>query len=269
MSADTRSRRDLAFGCAGALVIALCGPAGAANADAIGNTTLVEKDGDTLRITADYDRENEITIEKVVADFLITDLGDTVAPGNGCAAVNANTVSCPVAGITRVVADTRNRDDMVDASAADAPATLRGGGGRDTLMGTALDDWIEGGNGDDVMLNGDAGFDRIFGGDGHDMINAENGDDYGEGGSGDDTLNGGDDAGVVVGRDHLIGGSGRDTFNGGPGNDRLEGNGNDDVINGDAGDDRLIGGPGWDQLNGGGDTDTCRNGNDAKTDCEL
>jgi len=269
MTAGTRSRRDVAFGCVGALAIVLCGCAEDARAGTDGNTTRVERDGDALRVTADHDRRNEITIGRVAADLVVTDLGDTVAPGSGCTTVNANTVSCRIAGITHVVADTGNRDDTVDASAADTPATLRGGGGRDTLMGTALDDRIEGGNGDDTMLDGDAGSDRIYGGDGHDTINAEDGNDHGEGGRGDDTLNGGDDAGAVPGRDHLVGGSGRDTVNGGPGNDHLEGDQDDDVVNGDDGADRLTGGPGRDRLDGGRGTDTCRDGDDDATDCEL
>jgi Ca2+-binding RTX toxin-like protein len=302
MSTGTRrTTRKLAIGCTGALAVAVCGVAGAAQADA--NTTSVWKDGNTLRVTADNNVQNEITVEKQAANFFVTDV-DTVAPGAGCVAVNANTVSCTAAGITEVVVEARNRNDTVNAGAADTRSTLRGGGGADTLMGSAHDDRIEGGDGNDPMLNGDGGRDRIFGGDGNDTLNTENGDDYGEGGYGNDTLNGGDDAGGVVGHDHLVGGPGRDTFNGGPGNDRLEGGGDRDTLNGDPGDDRLeggadrdtfsggpgndrlegggdrdtingddnddhlIGGPARDHLNGGNGTDRCENGNDTKVNCE-
>jgi len=265
-----RSTRNLAIGCTGALAVAVCGVAGVAQADA--NTTSVRKDGNTLRVTADNNVQNDILVEKQVADFFVTDLLDTVSPGAGCTPVvpaNPNMVRCSAAGITRIVVEAKNRDDTVDVGPAFTPATLRGGGGADTLMGSSYDDRIEGGSGDDPMLNGDAGRDRTFGGDGHDTLNTGDGDDYGEGGYGDDILRGGDDAGGVVGNDHLRGGPGQDTFDGGPGNDRLEGDANSDTINGDDGDDHLIGGPARDRLDGGNGTDRCQNGNDTKVDCEL
>ena len=90
MSTGTRrTTRKLAIGCTGALAVAVCGVAGAAQADA--NTTSVWKDGNTLRVTADNNVQNEITVEKQAANFFVTDV-DTVAAGAGCVAVNANTV---------------------------------------------------------------------------------------------------------------------------------------------------------------------------------
>jgi Ca2+-binding RTX toxin-like protein len=289
MSTGTRrTTRNLAIGCTGALAVVVCGLGGAAQADA--NTTSVWKDGNTLRVRADNNVQNDILVEKQVTDFFVTDFLDTVSPGAGCAAVvpaNPNMVRCSAAGITHVLVEARNRDDTVDVGLGDTPATLMGGGGADTLMGSSYDDLIEGGSGNDPMLNGDAGRDRTFGGDGHDTLNTGDGDDYGEGGYGDDTLRGGDDAGGVVGHDHLVGGPGRDTFDGGPGNDRvqgggdrdtlngdpgndtLEGNRGDDEIDGNEGDDHLTGGPGWDDLDGGMGVDTCQNGNDTKVNCEL
>jgi Ca2+-binding RTX toxin-like protein len=265
-----RSTRNLAIGCTGALAVAVCGVAGAAQADA--NTTSVWKDGNTLRVSADYNVQNEILLGRNATDFFVTDFLDTVSPGAGCTAVvppNPNMVRCSAAGITHVLVETRDRDDTVDVSQGDTPATIRGGSGADTLMGSSYDDRIEGGSGNDPMLNGDAGRDRTFGGSGDDELNTGDGDDYGEGGDGHDILRGGDDAGGVFGNDHLIGGPGRDTFDGGPGNDRLEGGAHSDTINGDDHDDHLIGGPGWDRLDGGNGTDRCQNGNDTKVNCEL
>jgi hypothetical protein len=120
---------------------AVCGVAGAAQADA--NTTSVWKDGNTLRVRADNNVQNDILVEKQVADFFVTDFLDTVSPGAGCAAVvpaNPNMVRCSAAGITHVLVEARNRDDTVDVALGDTPATLMGGGGADTLMGSSYDD---------------------------------------------------------------------------------------------------------------------------------
>ena len=80
-----RSTRNLAIGCTGALAVAVCGVAGAAQADA--NTTSVWKDGNTLRVSADYNVQNEILVARNAAYFFVTDFLDTVSPGAGCTAV--------------------------------------------------------------------------------------------------------------------------------------------------------------------------------------
>lgn len=81
---------------------------------------------------------------------------------------------------------------------------MRGGGGRDRLIGRAGDDDIFGNTGNDILV-GSAGDDDLFGGSGNDRL---------KGSRGQDDLQGG------AGRDVLIGGGDRDTF-------VLENNGND------------------------------------------
>ncbi|AWW75330.1 hypothetical protein CD351_12915 [Erythrobacter sp. KY5] len=71
------------------------------------------------------------------------------------------------------------------------------------LSGTALQDWITGGGGDDVIASGDG--DDILGGNaGFDTLRGEAGNDVLYGGAGNDILDGG------MGSDILIGGTGQD-----------------------------------------------------------
>lgn len=133
-----------------------------------------------------------------------------------------------------------------------------GGMGDETLTGTALNDVLDGGFGNDIVhgLNGD---DTLKGGFGQDTLNGGAGNDILDGGFDNDTLNGGN------GNDTLQGGFGRDTLNGGAGNDTLDGGFDNDILNGGNGndtlqggfgDDVLIGGAGNDKLSGGFGNDT-------------
>lgn len=87
--------------------------------------------------------------------------------------------------------------------------------------GTARNDFLSGGRGDDVIL----------------------------GLRGNDVISGGN------GKDELWGGLGRDLLDGGSGNDALRGNSEADILRGGAGQDFLKGGAGSDLLSGGADRD--------------
>ncbi len=113
----------------------------------------------------------------------------------------------------------------------------------ETLTGTAGNNWMWGGWGDDV-LHGQAGHDTLHGDMGADTLHGGRGNDLLFGGPGSDTLIGG------LGNDHLAGNRGADTLIGGPGNDRLYGGPDNDVLRGGPGNDRLYGGPGNDWLAG-------------------
>ena len=127
------------------------------------------------------------------------------------------------------------------AAAADPPDCA---GRPATLVGTAGDDYLEGGARDDVIWGG-GGNDRIEAGPGNDLVCAGPGNDVVYGERGDDTLLGGG------GDDIVDGGNGSDTISGGPGDDRLLGGWGDDHLAGTDGNDMLYGGPGSDTLNGG------------------
>lgn len=102
---------------------------------------------------------------------------------------------------------------------------------------------FQGGNGNDRFVNYSTTLPvRAFGGYGNDYLEGYNGNDVMLGGAGNDTLNG------YGGNDQLWGGDGDDLLLGGTGNDDLMGENGQDQLNGQAGLDRLWGGYGDDVL---------------------
>ena len=147
------------------------------------------------------------------------------------------------------------------------PATVWGGEGADSLVGTP---------GDDVM-HGLGGADRLEGGGGNDLICGGGGDDLLAGGAGDDALGGGagsdtavylqapgpvsvdlaagsatgDGTDRLAGINNLVGSAFADVLRGDGQANELAGAAGDDRLHGAGGDDRLSGGAGDDQLDGG------------------
>lgn len=121
--------------------------------------------------------------------------------------------------------------------------------GDDTLDASDLDDYAEGGAGnDDLMMR--LGDDIALGGDGNDTVDGGFGNDILYGDAGDDVVNG------SKGDDEVYGGDGNDTLTGSDGDDLLEGGAGDDILSGD-----IIGNPGAaadgvDTLDGGDGNDT-------------
>jgi Raf kinase inhibitor-like YbhB/YbcL family protein len=130
---------------------------------------------------------------------------------------------------------------------------------------------IEGTPGDDKPLVGTAGNDIIDGGGGNDTILGKDGYDILCGGPGNNKLKGGRHIDVMIGgpgNDKIIGGAGTDFGLGGDGKDTMKGGGDADMMHGEAKNDTILGGGGGgDVADGGAGTDTC----DAETeyDCEL
>ena len=110
-----------------------------------------------------------------------------------------------------------------------------GTGDGQTLLGSHLDD----------ILNGLGGEDDLQGGDGDDTLDGGDDDDRVLGGTGSDTLRGG------AGRDWVRGGDDGDMVEGGDDRDWLFGDDGDDDLDGGEGADRLEGGAGADDLDGG------------------
>ncbi len=140
--------------------------------------------------------------------------------------------------------------------------SVLGGSGNDTINGSTIANWLNGGAGNDLIFAHD-GDDLVYGGIGNDQLNGMGDTDFLYGGSGDDKLWG------EAAADWLYGGAGNDAVNGGLGDDRLFGeSGNDrmwgmqgdDSMHGGGGNDRMFGGTGDDYLNGGNDTDLLNGG---------
>ncbi|MEO1017053.1 MAG: calcium-binding protein [Pseudomonadota bacterium] len=130
-------------------------------------------------------------------------------------------------------------------------ATIDGSNGKNTLIGTKDDDYINGHGGSDTIRGG-AGRDYLNGGsdrykadlnDGRDRIYGQDGDDMIDGGNNNDRLYG------DAGNDYINGGlGGNDRIEGGAGNDRLVGGfrGPQDTPGDPVDRDVLVGGPGAD-----------------------
>ena len=99
--------------------------------------------------------------------------------------------------------------------------------------------------GDDDLICGTVGPDRIFAGGGNDRVLAGEGRDIVHGGTGGDEVFGGG------GTDFVYGESGRDRLHGENGDDVLFGGSGNDILWGDFGGDYLKGGPGVDRFFGG------------------
>ena len=132
-----------------------------------------------------------------------------------------------------------------DELSLDAPGTLNGLAGDDSLIGSSGADTLIGGDGNDTIKGSDTDTDlrdAIYGGDGNDEISGAHGNDELRGDNGNDTIDGG------FGVDTVIGGNGNDVLSGGAFSDVVFGGNGNDFINGGFGSDRLNGGEGADQF---------------------
>jgi len=174
--------------------------------------------------------------------------------------------------------------DFLDGGAGND--TVRGNGDVDTVLGGAGNDVVDAGTGNEWIVDGGPGADRVLGGPGDDELHGDSGNDVLIGGTGNDQLHGG------AGNERLDGGPGDDTADfmdasrgitadlsasrvSGFGKDRLvgvehvdgsdfadvlTGNSKVNVLNGWGGNDRLIGAAGDDVLDGGEGADTADGG---------
>ncbi|WP_051804068.1 MULTISPECIES: calcium-binding protein [unclassified Streptomyces] len=243
----------------GALLATVCGftlclpgVAHAANAPTphLFATTLVNKTGTTITVTAGVGRGNTISVWQSGSNIRIRDTGDTVAPSGDCTAISTTEVACRAADTTELVVNAGDQDDTVTSSLATLGVTLIGGAGNDNLYGGSANDTLEGDEGSDFLsggagndtLTGGAEADRIFGGSGNDSIEGRGGSDIVDGGADNDVIYGGSGNERIVagaGNDYAEGGNGRDTIDtvdNVSGNDYVEGGADVDDCRADLGD---------------------------------
>ncbi|MFC0339940.1 calcium-binding protein [Paracoccus niistensis] len=135
-------------------------------------------------------------------------------------------------------------------SAARGGSAVHGYNGNDTIFGSDLEDFADGGTGHDSIVTRD-GDDTIWGGAGNDTIRSGGMDDLILAGEGHDLVlgEGGDDrVAGQGGNDRIYGGAGDDRINAGSGADYLSGDDGNDRLFGMGGDDRMVGGLGDDLM---------------------
>lgn len=180
--------------------------------DTNGDNTLVFTDGLSVD---DYD----ISIDEKLG-FILTnkETGETISmPDFLTNPMNYNFSfegeSQTIGGIEdREVIEGTDADDYLEAG--DGFNIIYGGDGNDTLAGGKDMDFMYGGDGDDLLL-GRNGVNVLFGGNGNDTIYDGDDGSYLSGGDGDDFLYGGGGADVLdgsAGNDYLQGGHGGDTY---------------------------------------------------------
>ncbi|MDX2391027.1 hypothetical protein NJL88_13360 [Streptomyces sp. DK15] len=219
--------------------------------------TVVEMSRGTLLVTAGQGVANEITVRREGSVVIVSDTAAGVRAGTACESRSPGSAACPLP--TVVQAYGQDGDDSITVSPnLDAPATLYGGSGKDTLSGGPHADRLVGDEPPGFLGSAAAtpGNDTINGGPGNDTIFGLGGNDTISGGPGNDTLNGNE---------------GNDTLNGNTGNDTLTGEAGNDTLNGDEGIDTLVttdGINGNDSLDGGIGFDTCtRDPGDPMVNC--
>lgn len=208
-------------------------------------TTLVNKTGTTITVTAGVGRGNTIAVWQIGNSIRIRDTGDAVTPSGGCTSISTTEVACTAATTTEVVVNAGDQDDNISSSLANLGATLIGGSGNDSLYGGSANDTLEGDEGAD-FLSGGTGNDTLIGGTSADRILGGAGNDSIEGRDGSDVINGN------AGNDVIDGGNGNEQIIAGPGNDYADGGRGRDMI------DAIDNVSGNDYVEGGADVDNCR-----------
>jgi Ca2+-binding RTX toxin-like protein len=174
---------------------------------AIASTVMVTGDN-TVRVAETGNQANQVTVgfDSGTDVYTVTDAASALTPSGTCAAVDANSATCPAVGITRVSVDTGDRDDSIKLDPATIPSTitetLTAGDGNDNVSGANTPGTLSGGSGNDSVT----GRDNLLGGNGNDVLSGSPSADDLRGSSGKDTLDGG------FGADDLSGGSNTDTL---------------------------------------------------------
>jgi Ca2+-binding RTX toxin-like protein len=230
-----------------------------------------------------------------------TDGGDTL---NGGAGIDTVDYSARSIAVTIKLDGTATSGEALELDKVMADVeNAKGGGGDDTIVGSAADNTLDGGAGNDT-ISGGLGNDTLIGGAGNDTLNGDAGDDVfdmGAAAAGNDAIHGGigidfvdysqrTNAITVVMDGVTTGGEsgeattiGTDVENltGGAGDDAITGNALDNLLQGGAGDDTILGLAGDDVIDGGaattvdtidcgvGDADINLDAVDPGTNCEL
>jgi Ca2+-binding RTX toxin-like protein len=215
-------------------------------------------DGLRVQYLALKGEANDVTVSFDASEYVITDVGARVDPGEGCRRVTRDTVRCDALEGHVVVVKTRDRNDVVHL---DVPvqASIWGARGADHLVGGSERDLIVGGGGAD-LLEGGGDWDDLLGGPGPDDLRGGPGirdrvsysereaavkvtldglRNDGEPGENDLVANDVEDVSGGAGPDIIVGDANSNLLEGGAGNDRFDGRSGGDIFFGGDGFDTL------------------------------
>src|SRR5262245_24023729 len=115
----------------------------------------------------------------IVGSKLADNIHVEVSGNNLVVNMNGQQTSTPawlVTGRAIVVEGLAGNDEITITGGVQYKATIHGGAGNDTILGSDLDDFLFGDAGNDTIFGGD-GKDTIFGGAGVDTLHGDGGDD--------------------------------------------------------------------------------------------
>src|SRR5947208_6052029 len=135
--------------------------------------------GGVLTVNGDANA-NTITISRDVAGHLLVNNGATHIGGSAATVANTSLIKV-------FAGDGNDRVVFQETLGALPKASVSGGNGNDTLIGTAGNDTLNGDAGNDV-LSGLGGDDQLLGGSGNDTLTGGAGTDQASGQAGDDLL---------------------------------------------------------------------------------
>jgi hypothetical protein len=136
----------------------------------------------TYRVGSPNDA-SDIAIFSTGSTLRLVQFGTGVGPDPGCTFVgngvhpDTNAVDCPLAGVSRIVLDLGDGNDIASVNPNVAvPVTFNGNGGNDGLFGGGGADTFNGGPGDDDVVSRDGTAEAVNCGDGHDTAISDDAD---------------------------------------------------------------------------------------------
>jgi hypothetical protein len=134
--------------------------------------------GSTITYQARAGDVDQIAVFETPTTIRLTRFGGAgLGPGDHCTFVDDNTIDCPKAGVTSVVLNLGDQDDVASVSPdLNLAFILDGGPGNDGLFGGGGLDIFAGGPGDDNIVSRDGHGEQVNCGDGHDTAISDDAD---------------------------------------------------------------------------------------------
>lgn len=142
-----------------------------------GEKTAVDVSNRILTVTARAGYANDVYMRADGnGNVTVRDGNAPVLAGAACAGIGKNVASCAGSGFDRIVVNTGDRRDYVDANVAGKPVSVYSGAGDDVIFGGTQDTVVDAGEGSDVIRLS-TGADVVVAGSGMDDVSTGGGND--------------------------------------------------------------------------------------------